>query len=547
MGAYKNLTCKLNPVMKRLVISTMILLAAVVAVTIMYFSNLRPLGQHTGRVMHTIPPNAAFIIEFNNDTGFYAIFKDNQLFTNLIGQSSSNELSTIRKEIFSNPSLAHFFSGQNVFISLHPEANNQVNFLITTSASPDFNVSMLDQLVKQKAGSLVVSPITIEGKKGYTFYSGALKKRFYLIAHSGDIFSGSFSKELIVQAARMNPKKELVPFVLISDQQTTNSLMNLYINYSQLNPLFQQLFTNKNTDIFKSFRLFSGLSALTLNYKSSAIMFSGLTDRPEHVPQAYLDLFINQQPVVNKLKDIYPSTTAYSICFAVSDPQKFKNDLSNWQVKANMQREKDSLFKKIKTETGVNLVTEFNRLLGNEFAVVTTRYQEKLAIISLKSGADIRPILNNVSTIVANNIGLLKYSKAPAFLLGDAFNEFRKPYYMILDNYLIIANSINELNSYLDSYTHHKFLNKLSDYNRFDNLLTEKSNISWFINFKDSQPALKRDLANDFYTSLQNNNPGWKNFYAASLQLTSSGKRFYTNFCMNLAAPDTTNNSNGIN
>jgi len=525
--------------MRRLIISTVILLAAVVAVTIVYFNNLRPQGQHTSQVMHTIPPTAAFIIEFTNDAGFYDIFKDNQLFTNLIGQPASSDLSLVRKEIFTNPSLAHFFSNQNVFISLHPLKDNNVDLLITTSASPDFNTIALDELTKQKTGSLVISPTVIEGKKGYTFYSGTLKKRFYLIRHEGDIFSGSFSKDLVIQSAHLDPRKELVPFVLIPDQQTTNSLMNVYINYSQLNPLFQQLFTNKNTEIFKSFRLFSGLSALTLNYKSSAIMFSGLTTRPAHVPQAYLDLFINQQPVTNQLKEIFPSTTAYSISFAVSDPQKFKSDLSDWQTKANMQHEKDSLFKKIKAETGVNLISEFNRLLANEFAVVTTRYQEKLAIVAIKNGSDLRPMLNNVSTAVRENVGLLNYNKVPAFLLGDAFNVFRKPYYMILDNYLIMANSVNELNSYLDSYNNHKFLDKLSDYKQFDNLLTEKCNVSWFINFKNTENELKRDMATGFYIPLQDNNPGWKNFYAASLQLTSSGKQFYTDFCMNLNQPDT--------
>src|ERR1700744_4091610 len=116
--------------MKRLIISTVLLLAAVAAITVVYFKNLRPQAQHTGQVMHTIPPNAAFIIEFNNDTGFYDIFKDNQLFTNLVGKPAIGDLSLIRKEVFSNPSLSHFFSGQNVFVSLHPLANNEVDLLI---------------------------------------------------------------------------------------------------------------------------------------------------------------------------------------------------------------------------------------------------------------------------------------------------------------------------------------------------------------------------------------------------------------------------------
>jgi len=105
---------------------------------------------------------------------------------------------------------------------------------------------------------------------------------------------------------------------------------------------------------------------------------------------------------------------------------------------------------------------------------------------------------------------------------------------MIIDNYLVLANSTNELASYYDTYIKHKFLSKMDEYNQFDNLLAEKSNITWLINFKNSQTALKKDLNTGFYTAFERNQPGWNNFYAASLQLASSGKRFYTNFCMNL-------------
>ncbi len=526
--------------MKRLIIITILLLIATVSVTVVYFKNLRPQGQLTSEIMHTIPENAAVIFEFNNDKGFYEIFNGNQLFTAFAGKQTIADLDTFRKQLLLNPALERFFDGQNIFISLHPFKNNVIDLLLTTAAGKGFKIDAFDQLAKQKNNDLLITAINIKGKKGYTIYSNIIKKRFYLVNKEDDIFAGSFSKDLIELSAQQDPKKDKEAFVLLPDQQNSNSLANLYINYRQLSPLFEQLFQNKNTDIFKSFRLFTGLSALSLNFKNDALMFSGLTNVQKNQPESYLNTFGNQQPVVNQLKDIFPSTTAYSINFAVSDPLKFKSDLSAFQAKAGLQHEKDSLFKQVKTETGLNLIAEFNQLLSNEFAVVTTRYHEKLAIIAVKDGSKLKPIINNISTLITENTGQFNYNKLPFFLLGDAFNGFKRPYYMIMDNYLILANSTNELKSYYDSYINRKFLSKIDQYNQFDDLLAERSNVTYFINFKNIQPLLKSELNPHFDNIFETNDPGWKNFYAASYQFVATNRNFYTNFCMRLNVNDTT-------
>ncbi len=358
-----------------------------------------------------------------------------------------------------------------------------------------------------------------------------------MLGREDGIFSGSFSKDLAIQTAQYDSKKNKQAFVLMPNQQSNNSLANLYLNYSQLQPLFEQLFKNNNTDIFKAFKTLPALSALSLNFKSDALMFNGFSQIQSDIPMGYLSLFAGQQPVVNQLKDIFPSTTAYSISFAVSDAHQFKSELSSYLFKAGLQHQKDSIFYKVKTETGINFINEFNNLLGNEFAVITTRYQEKIGIISLKDGSKLKPILYNAATMSTDNIGRLNYNKLPYFLLGDAFSVFNHPWFMVIDNYLVLANSKTELNSYNDSYTNRKFQSKLQQYNRFDNLLAQRSNITWCINLKNAQPLLKNNLHENFYRSFENS-PGWKDFYAASYQLIAANKKFYTGFCMQLNQPD---------
>jgi hypothetical protein len=227
----------------------------------------------------------------------------------------------------------------------------------------------------------------------------------------------------------------------------------------------------------------------------------------------------------------------------LSDPLKFTSDLSDWFSKNGFNKEKDELLNRIKAKTGASFKKDFNKLLANEFAVVTTRYFEKFAIIGIKDGSKIKSLLGTISTMNDENSGQINYDKLPYFLLGNPFNIFKRPYFIVIDNYLILANSMNELKSYNEIYLNRKFLNKSDQFNQFENLLAERSNISYSVNLKNIQPILDRDMNTDISEDIKNNEPGLKDFYALSVQLTSADKNFYTNLCLKLNT-DTTDKKN---
>ncbi len=495
---------------------------------------------HAGNIIRTIPDGAALVFEFANEKSFYDIYTGNTLLHNLIGEEKMTDMDTVRKVLFNNPALSSFFTGRNVFVSVIPTQNTQVDLLLTSSAAKDIDLTEFDKLAKQQKTGMLITPLKIGEKRGYNVFFNSLKKRFYIINIDANIYAGSFSKDLISQTANYQPDKNKHAFLLLPDQQNSNSLANLYINYENLGPLFNQVFKNNNTDIFKPFRLLPALAALNLNFKNDAVMFSGYTNIETQKPGTYLNVFTNQQPVVNQLKDLYPATTAYATNLAVSDPAKFTADLTDFQNKAGLQKERDGLFNKIKAETGINLNTEFGKLLGNEFTVMTTRYQEKIAIVTVKNGTKLRPFMTNISGMISDDVGQFNYSKLPYFLLGDAFNAFKRPYFRVIDNYLILANSAKELESYNDTYLNRKFLNKTEEYVKFDNLLAEKSNVSFFIHFKNAQQILKDGLKDEFYLAYKNNSLSIRNFYGASYQFAATDKNFYTNFCLLQNMPDST-------
>lgn len=521
-----------------MIIATVILLAATAWVTVVYFKNLNPPGSNTSRVITSIPSTASAIFEFSNEKSFYDIFNGNKLLNALVGQDLISDIDTVRSQLLNNSSLLKFFDGQSVFISLHP-TKTSFDLLFTIAAGKGFNESLIDQLAKQSNSNLLITSGRIGGRQGYNIFFKSIKRTLYVVNKEDNVFSGSFSEELAAESARHRAQGNKDNFVLLSAQQNSNSLANLYVNYSQLGPLLERLFKNHNTDILRGYKLLPAMAVLSLNYKNDALMFNGTTTVLHDGTASYLSLFTDQQPIPNHLKDIFPSTTAYSTNFAVSDPVKFSNDLAQWHIRAGMQSEKDSLFKKIKTETGMNLRHDFANELGNEFALVTTRFFEKYAIVAVKDGAVMRPLMANISNMVTDNIGQFKYSKLPFFLLGDSFSVLKRPYFMIVDNYLILATTESELSSYRDTYFNRKFISKTDNYNAFDQLQSEKSNVTFFIHFRNAQPVLKRDMEDDLYDDFEAFEPGWKDFYGATYQFSASDKNFYTNFCMKLNNADT--------
>src|SRR5665213_3350666 len=334
--------------MRKHIFITVILLIVSVFVTVVYFKNLNTSGMRTDRIMRVIPDDALMIFEFNNDKTFYDIFNNNQLFEAIAGKQKLNELNTLRKQLLASPFLEKFISGQNIFISIHPSKTDTIALLFTFSPANGFKLSAFDQFSKQPQPGLVVTPIHSGNKQGYDIYIESLKKRFYIIETADNIFSGSFEKELVDKSLNEKKEKDSPVISLLSEQQNSNSLANLYVNYGQLSSMLDLLFKNKNTDILQSLKLLPALGTLSLNYRSDALMFNGATNIQEQKPASYLNLYALQQPITNHLKEVFPATTAYSINFAFAAPLEFSSELSKWHTKAGLDKEKELLFNKVK-------------------------------------------------------------------------------------------------------------------------------------------------------------------------------------------------------
>lgn len=514
--------------MRKIILITVFLFLAVIMVTGFYFSKIKLPGQNITNVISQIPQDAALVFEFKNDPEFYELFKENNLLTSFIGQKKAEELKYLHDNLLKNNTLNTALINQSIYISLHSEINSgNIELLLTTNSDgisdPQKTIETIlnktDAAIElEKIGNKTVQKITFP----------ALKEAFYLTANA-HVLAGSFSKPLLLSFLDERSENKVSDFTQLSDQQNKNSVANLYVNYTQFPVLFKQLFRSQQNDFFRFFNNFSASAALSLNYKSDALLFNGYT-QTDTAADSYLHIFLKQQPVNNTIKTVYPINTTSAVSFAYKQPTVFLKDFSIWQTSAHQILKAKVLFNQIQKETGVSIRTVFRNQLGKEFAVITTAENEKLALIKIKNGSELEPYLRNISVDPESEQTRLKYENVFFALLGEPFLHFKQPYFVLIDNYLLLANAQSAINNYLQNYHQQQFLYQDQQYYNFDALLAEQSNVAFFIHLPNAYPSLKSNLQPDFSKIFNQKNFGWRNYYAAALQFTASEDKFYTNF-----------------
>lgn len=523
--------------MRKIILITVLFFITAVTVTAFYFSKIKQSGQNTENVISQIPQNAALVFEFKNDREFYDLFKENPLLTSFIGQKKTNELQYFYDNLIRQGTLKAALSNRSIFISLHPALNpGNLNMLILANAEGINNWQETLNLVLNNLNGAYSSE-KIGNKTIQEIYFSALKEAFY-ISYNAGVLAGSFDKALLLDFLDERAENKINNLTQLSDQQNKNSIANLYVNYRQFPALFKQLFHLQDDDFFRLLNHFPANAALSLNYKSDALLFNGYT-QTDTAAATYLNLFLKQQPVKNSIKAIYPINTASAISFAYDQTAGFLKELDNWQIKRHDDLKAKALFKLIREETGVSIQTAFRKQLGKEFAVITTAENEKVAVVKVKNGSELEPFLRNISVEPDSLNARLKYENLPYYLLGEPLLHFKQPYFSLIDNYLLLSNSKNEITRFLGNYHQQHFLNQEQQYYDFDRLLSDQSNISFFIDLPNAFRILKNNLQPGFKQAFSQENSGWKNYYAAALQFTASQNNFYTNFYLQQSKPKT--------
>ncbi len=517
--------------MNKIILSIFLLLVAVFTFAYLYFSNIGGGSKNNNRALSQIPASASLIFSFKNDKAFYEIFKDYKLFDAITGQENKAEFEIIKSNLLNLTQINEVSNGQPVFLSFHPQEKDSISFLWTLPLKS--KIESDDQLTALNQENRISTKfIDVNGIKIAEILFEGTKKPFYMYANKS-VANGSFSKNLLLQVINVNAPKisdKFVEEINSGSQKNDNSAANLFVNLSTskdfLNSFFRQKKANGNFNLLNNL---AGFSTLNMNYKSDALMFNGITETDTSKAN-YLNLFIHQKAVKNPITRIVPSNTAYFIAFGVSDYHRFNEDLRNFHKEKKELAKLDEVINSISKETGIKADRDIQKYWGNEFIIFQLSTREKLGAIKLTNGRKLQFFMEPLSSVYSENIWRLNYPELLVNYFGEPFKQFNAPFYTIIDNYLITSNSPGSVERFLSNYNSGKQLYSNSNFTAFNRLVADESNISVYLNVKNSYDNINSLLKRPYSKNIKSNEFGFKDFYGLSYQWSSDGDHFFTNF-----------------
>ncbi|KRT14278.1 hypothetical protein ASU31_19890 [Pedobacter ginsenosidimutans] len=508
--------------MKKIVILTSALFLGVAFMAYVYFSKLGIDNDAKDLALQSATNNAALVFSFQNDKGFYDIIEGQQLIQQVLGKDKMNLLKQLKTSIIDDNVLNRYLKDQQVYISVLPDSNKTLNFLITVQIQRDNDIKKFYEQLKLKKA------ISENAKDLYTVkLNDSLS--VYLGVHD-QVLTASTSLKLINDANVRLTENPFTEYIKENNRQIKNVLTHVYINFNQAPLLLKNIIAGNINGEIAIFNKQNSFAVLNYNFSKEKILFSGNTELKDQYN--YLKLFENIAAQNTSIQNILPDNTANYALYAYDDYGKWLKKLNSWQEQTKILSKNNAVIKKVKDEYRIDLNSIFTTYTKNQFILFQLSTSEKLGAISLSNGEKVKQLLLDVSADYNEDIKLFKSADILYSYFGEPFKKFGRPYYTIVDNNLVVANNASTVQSFLNDYKHNRLLIQTPQYLDAVNQISTTSNVSYYINTKNSADIFRNNIQLPFYKHLRGDS-GLKSFDTFYYQMSADKNKFITNLLLN--------------
>lgn len=514
--------------MRNTIIITILLFIAVIGASIFYFSDLNQEKKENLKPLTFLSEDSFLITAFQNDITTDNIFKDFEIFEAILGKQETQRLQFLKTELLRNSSLIPFVEGMEVYISFQPE-KDKIASLITVPVSKKMKKEDFASLLNTLPKSFKTSSQDTLGSSIYSMTYGSKDSTIH-ITYYKDIFFASQSKDILLQVLNTNHpklgKKQINYFI---ENNSRNSPLSVYFIHDQVSPIAQQLMRGKYGKIIALFDQLGGQSAWNLNFKNDALILSGESETARN-KENYIELFSQQTKTSQELYNYFPETTASYISFSMSNKELFQEDLKQLFRRRKEWEKIQNLQQSLKQEKSLDVAKEMTAFFANEFAVVEQSNQAELLFLKVTDTNLAKRSLAKIASNSTDSIMRFDQSNILYSWLGDPLKSFPRPYFTQIENTLVMANSLQVLQEYLNNWRRRNLLVGTLGFKNFEKIQGNEANISYFIRTRTSSSIISQLLKAPFAAAYNNKSEyGYQDFFSWSLQIAGNNGKFLSN------------------
>ena len=511
--------------MKKIFVSIFILLVAIVTMAYLYFSKLNSDHAQTDLSLYAATGSSGFIFSFENDKSILGILKEQDIFEEAIGNENFKALHSLENNLLALPTINQLIEKQTIYLNFIPGKKQHTDYLFSTQTGGNASQQQLYQTLKANVISLdtTANLAKITLKDSTVFYLG-IKAQLILLSNAPDP---------VIKALGSNSEKadhKFIEYIKSNNRQTRNTLAQLYINFNKLPELLKNIIPGKLNGELAILDKQDSYAVLTYSFSNERVLFAGSTMTND--PNSYYHLFTEIPAQKITIDNILPESTATYSIYAIDNYASWRKGLKTWFINRKEDKKITKIQEEISTKYHLNPEELFPKYFSNQFVSAQLSTGEKLGAINLSNGDKLNQLLIDLSDPYDEDIKLFKEPDLLYAYFGTPLQSFKRPYYTIIDNYLVFANNASTLQSFLSNYKNNKLLINSIRYTNTSNQLPNTSNISFYIDLHNSSNLLRKNMATPYYRQLTAKD-GLKEYETFVYQLSGDYGKFQTNILLN--------------
>ncbi len=384
---------------------------------------------------------------------------------------------------------------------------------------------------------------------------------FQFAVHRG-ILLISFSATILEDALRQMESGESFDadpgFKRIYSTAGKNVVANVFVNFKEFPKSISAFVQNEYKSEIRAVRNFAGWAELDLNPLSEMILMNGFVN-PSDSGNTMASVIARQSPGRILADEVLPSSVTAFFALHLSQPEMYFEQYRELLKNEGRFTSYNNTLQSINNSYKTNFPEDFTSVMDREAVLAIdgsntegenpgvffllriksrTQAEERFrSIVTSIAASQSKPVESLITSYrfdadLSFNIYELPIRQLIAKLFGPAYSVLDHHYFVVLDNYIVFADSPGSLKSLIRDYVLNKTLANDATYREFRKDLSPRSNLWMWCDLGRSQSFFSRFLNTRYSKSWQKNLATFQKIRMAGLQLYENNNMLYSNFLL---------------
>ncbi|MEN8898852.1 MAG: DUF3352 domain-containing protein [Nonlabens sp.] len=504
--------------------------------------------------VYLVPKDAVFFMEMDEPLRNMKTLTESEILDHLQTNDAIHKMSVklnVVDSIFqSETSLFELIGNRDVIISAHMIKRDDYAFLYVVDMQKLSQLNLLKNNINQVLRSdfkvtkrfyKEVEITEVTDQDTFEVLSLAFIKNQMIASYTHTLVEKSIEEFQSPNIGRS------LQFLEIQREVKKNDLFRFYLNHKYLTSYYKA-FSNEESAIISMLEKHFSFSGFRVDVDSDRLLLASGYTNGDPIVQNLITALYNSGTGSMNATSILPRETALYVGFGFDDfsslHHNFYTLLADQQIE--MVQEYEAGRNQIEKLLDINLERDFYDWMDDELAFAKAdapniSEKEGLAILIKTNDVEIaRERLKFVEEQIRKKSPVkfkevdyrgykINYLEIKGFfklIIGSLFENIEKPYYTIIDDYVIFSNSPKTLKLFIDSYEAEETLENDEYFQEFREEFSSKSNVFLYVDTNKLSNASSKFLTADSRRKLEQNEAFFSQFTQIGLELKASENFF---------------------